>query len=476
MSTTIGDGLPPLYETLPPSPPPPPFPVPLERLRADVEAGGITDVIVALPDLQGRVQGSRVAPRDFAERVLENGFDACLYLLATDVEMESRPGYATDPWGGGLGDFAILPDPGTLRYLPWDPGTALVLGDALDADGRPVPVAPRQVLKEQLERLAERGWRALAGTELEFLVFRDSYQEAFEGGYRGLTAATRFNSDYALPEVAEIDPLMRRIRTAMERTGMRVESARGECHPGQYEIVFRYDDALRTCDNHVVYKAGAKALAAQAGAALTFMAKYDGGEGNSCHVHLSLRDGAGAPVFADDGSGRYGMSGHMEHFVAGQLACMREFALLHAPNVNSFKRLSPQAYAPSSIAWGLDNRTCPVRVVGQGESARIEFRVPGGDANPYLSVAAIIAAGLYGIDQALPLPEPTAGDAGAAPDLPRLPASLEEAVLAWENSDIARAVFGPDVVRHYAAAGRAELAAFSATVTDFERRRHFERG
>ncbi|MFE1166792.1 glutamine synthetase family protein [Nocardiopsis sp. NPDC058789] len=475
MNRIVGDGLPPLTETLPPSPPPPPFPVPLERLRADVESGAITDVIVALPDLQGRVQGSRINPRDFLSRTLDHGFDACLYLLATDVEMESRPGYAVDPWDGGLGDLSVLPDPGTLRYLPWDPGTALVLGDARDAGGTPVPVAPRQVLRTQMDRLTERGWRALAGTELEFLVFRDSYQEAFEADYRGLTTATRFNSDYAVPEVTEIDPLMRRIRTAMERTGMTVESARGECHPGQYEIVFRYDDALRTCDNHVVYKAGARALAAQAGVALTFMAKYDGGEGNSCHVHLSLRDETGHPVFADDGAGRYGMSKHMEHFVAGQLACARDFALLHAPNVNSYKRLSPQAYAPNTVTWGLDNRTCPVRVIGSGESARIEFRVPGGDANPHLTVAGIIAAGLYGIDQALPLPEPTVGDASAS-GAARLPASLEEAVRAWEDSEIALACFGPEVVRNQAAAGRAELAAFSATVTDLERRRHFERG
>ncbi|MFV2196645.1 glutamine synthetase family protein [Nocardiopsis sp. LOL_012] len=475
MTPRIGEGLPPLAETLPPPPPPPPFPVPLDRLREDAASGAIADVIVALPDLQGRVQGSRVHPRDFTERIVGEGFGACLYLLATDVEMEARPGYATDPWRGGLGDFSIVPDPGTLRYLPWDPGTALVLGDAVGADGAPVPVAPRQVLKAQLERLAGRGWRALAGTELEFLVFRDDYQRAFEADYRGLTPATRFNSDYAVPEVAGIDPLMRRIRTAMERTGMTVESARGECHPGQYEIVFRYDDALRTCDNHVVYKAGSRQLAAQAGAALTFMAKYDGGEGNSCHVHLSLRDADGAPVFADDGTGRRGMSRYMEHFVAGQLACMRDFALLYAPNMNSFKRLAPGAFAPSSVAWGLDNRTCPVRVVGSGESARIEFRVPGGDANPYLAVAGIVAAGLHGIERELVLPEPTVGNAFEQ-DLPRLPASLEEAVAAWEGSDAARACFGADVVRHQAAAARSELAAFSATVTDFERIRHFERG
>ncbi|MFI6575873.1 glutamine synthetase family protein [Nocardiopsis sp. NPDC050513] len=475
MTAAFGADLPPLTETLPPSPPPPPFPVPLEQLRADAASGAIADVLVALPDLQGRVQGSRVNPRDFTDRIVRDGFGACLYLLATDVEMEARPGYATDPWGGGLGDFDIVPDLSTLRYLPWDPGTALVLGDAHGADGAPVAVAPRQVLRTQLARLAERGWRALAGTELEFLVFRDDYQSAFEADYRGLTPATRFNSDYAVPEVSGIDPLMRRIRTAMERTGMTVESARGECHPGQYEIVFRYDDALRTCDNHVVYKAGARQLAAQAGVALTFMAKYDGGEGNSCHVHLSLREEDGTPVFADDGTGRHGMSKYMEHFVAGQLACMRDFALMYAPNMNSFKRLAPDAFAPSSIAWGLDNRTCPVRVVGSGESARIEFRVPGGDANPYLAVAAIVAAGLYGIEQALPLPEPTVGNAFAQ-DGPRLPTSLEEAVLAWEGSGIARACFGPDVVRHQAAAARSELAAFSASVTDFERRRHFERG
>ncbi|PRY02176.1 glutamine synthetase family protein [Allonocardiopsis opalescens] len=459
----------------------PPFPVPLERLRADAASGAIDNVIVGLPDLQGRVQGSRLDPEYFLERVVPGGFDACVYLLAVDIDMEARPGYALDPWARGLGDFAVAPDLSTLRYLPWDPGTALVLGDAHWPGGEPVEVAPRRVLGRQLDRLAGRGWRALAGTELEFLVFAEDYAQAHRLDYRGLTPATRHSADYALGAVAGIDPLMREIRTAMTRAGLRVESARGEVHPGQYEIVFRYDDALRTCDNHVVYKTGARRIAADAGAALTFMAKFDGGEGNSCHVHLSLRDAEGRPVFAPEEEGGAGgpagpdgLAPALRHFVAGQLACMREFALLHAPTVNSYKRLAPGAYAPSAVAWGVDNRTCAVRVVGKRESQRIEFRVPGGDANPYLSVAAIVAAGLYGIERALPLGEPFDGNAFAA-ELPRLPESLEEAVRLWEGSEAAREAFGAEAVRHYAAAGRSELAAFAAEVTDWERRRGFER-
>ncbi len=454
-----------------------PYPMPLDQLWADVENGAVDNVIVAVPDLQGRLQGSRLDPEHFRDTVLKQGFEACVYLLAVDVEMNTRAGYAVDPDAAGFGDMVLVPDLATLRKLPWDPATALVLADARQPDGQPVRVAPRQVLRTQLDRLAARGLTALAGTELEFVLFNESFQQAWDADYRGLTPATRYNVDYAIAGVAEVDPVVRKIRNAMRETGMRLESARGEVHPGQYEIVFRYDEALRTCDNHAVYKTGARQLAAAEGMALTFMAKYDAGEGNSCHVHLSLRDRDGGPAFAGDGGsgGVEGdMSTFMEHFVAGQLACMSEFALLSAPNVNSYKRLAPDAFAPTAIAWGRDNRTCPVRVIGRGESLRLEYRVPGGDANPYLAVASIIAAGLHGVERELPLPDPFVGNAFTS-GLPRLPETLGDALARWEASAVARDAFGADVVGHYATAARAELAAYQSEVTDWERRRGFER-
>lgn len=452
-----------------------PFPLPVERLRAEVAAGRIDNVIVAVPDLQGRLQGSRIDGEHFCERVLADGFAACVYLLAADVEMNTGPGYSVDAWAAGFGDLLLTPDVGTLRELPWDPGTALVIADAYWPDGEAVGFAPRQVLRTQLDRLADRGLVGYAGTELEFLLFRESFQEAHDRDFRGLRTATRHNVDYSVAGVTEIDPVVGRIRREMRGAGLRLESARGEVHPGQYEIVFRYADALATCDNHTLYKTGVRQIVTQEGLAVTFMAKYDEGEGNSCHVHLSLRDVDGTPVFAGDGTGdQAGMSPLMAHFVAGLLAGLRELTLLQAPNVNSYKRLAPGAFAPTAVAWGRDNRTCPIRVVGAGDSLRIEHRVAGGDANPYTAVAATIAAGLHGIEHELSLPPAQRGNAFAA-DLPRLPVSLAEAVHLWEGSVIARDAFGAEVVAHYAAAARAELAEFGRAVTDWERRRGFER-
>jgi glutamine synthetase len=330
------------------------------------------------------------------------------------------------------------------------------------------------MLRTQLDRLAARGLTAYAGTELEFLVFLDSYRTAWEARYHGLTPATRYNVDYSLQGLSDIEPVVRRIRRDMVRAGLAMETARAECHAGQYEIVFRYAEAMATCDNHVFFKNGAKQIAAREGAALTFMPKFDEGEGNSCHIHLSLRGTDGTPVLAD-ASSPDGMSRLMRHFIAGQLACLPDFALLMAPNINSYKRLRPGAFAPTGIAWGRDNRTCPIRVVGDGLSLRIEHRVPGGDANPYLAVAAAVAAGLYGIDNELPLPEPHTANALADPAVPRLPSTLTDALHRWENSEITEKVFGRTAVAHYAQAARAELAAFETAVTDWERVRGFER-
>lgn len=466
-----------------PQDPPQDPPTPYERLREDADAGRVEEVIVALPDLQGRLQGSRFSVPYFLDEAARagaqsatsvEGFGACVYLLASDAEMDTGPGYAIDAWNTGFGDFFLRPDPATLRTPPWDEGTALVLADAVWPGGEQVEVAPRQLLRTQLERLAGDGLKAYSGTELEFLVFRESYREAWNRRYHGLETATSYNVDYGLQGLAELEPVARRIRREMARAGLAVETARAECHPGQYEIVFRYAEAMTTCDNHVFFKNGAKQIAAQEGVALTFMPKFDAGEGNSCHIHLSLRGADGSAVLADTGVDD-GMSELMRHFVAGQLACLADFALLMAPNVNSYKRLQPGGFAPTGIAWGRDNRTCPVRVVGSGHSLRIEHRVPGGDANPYTATAAAVAAGRYGIENRLPLPAPHPANALADPSVPRLPSTLTEALHRWENSEIAAKVFGEAVVGHYAKAARAELAAFESAVTDWERVRGFER-
>src|SRR6266571_8234538 len=444
----------------------------LDTLRAEAADGRTDTVVVAFTDMQGRLQGKRLTARFFLDEVAEHHSEACNYLLAVDVEMNTVPGYEISSWERGYGDFLLVPDLATLRRVPWHPATALVLGELTWHDGSPVTPAPRQILKEQTERLTRRGWTALAGTELEFIVFRDSYEEAGARAYRGLTPASDYNVDYSIIGTARVEPLLRRIRAAMEGAGMYVESAKGECNQGQYEIAFRYTDALTTCDNHAIYKSGAKEVAAQQGMSITFMAKPNEREGNSCHIHLSLRDAAGDPVLAGDGP--YGLSRLGEHFLAGQLAGLRELMLCYAPNINSYKRYVPGSFAPIAVRWGVDNRTCAVRLVGHGLSLRAENRVPGGDVNPYLAVAAIIASGLDGIENELPLEPAMAGNAYTGPG-PRVPSTLRDALDAWEKSQLARKAFGNEVVEHYANAARVEIAAFDAAVTDWELRRGFER-
>ena len=444
----------------------------LDELRASVDDGTIDTVVVALTDMQGRLQGKRCHARYFLDEVVGHGTEACNYLLAVDVDMNTVDGYAMSSWDQGYGDFVLRPDLATLRLLPWQAGTALVLCDLEWLDGSPVAPSPRQILRRQIDRLTERGLVACAGTELELIVFRDTYEAAWDKRYTALQPANQYNVDYSLTGTARVEQLLRRIRNEMTGAGLYVESAKGECNLGQHEIAFKWSDALTTCDGHVLYKMGAKDIAAQEGMSLTFMAKYDEREGNSCHIHLSLRSTDGEPVLAGDGE--HGFSPMMEHFVAGQLACLEELTLLLAPNVNSYKRFTPGSFAPTAVAWGRDNRTCAVRVVGQGLSLRPENRVPGGDVNPYLAVAALIAAGLHGIDQELPLEPELRGNAYDA-DKPHVPSTLRDAAAAFAASDVARAAFGDDVVDHYLNAARVELAAFDAAVTDWERIRGFER-
>jgi glutamine synthetase len=446
----------------------------LAALEQLVQRGAVDTVIVAFADMQGRLVGKRVAAGLFVEEVAAHGAECCSYLLAVDVEMNTVPGYAMSSWETGYGDMVMTPDLSTLRLIPWLPATALVIADLARAVGGEVAVAPRAILRRQLERLGARGLIADVATELEFIVFDESYRQAWAGGYRGLTPASDYNIDYAMLASARMEPLLRDIRLGMEGAGLRFEAVKGECNRGQQEIGFRYDEALVTCDNHAIYKNGAKEIADRHGKSLTFMAKYDEAEGNSCHIHLSLRDRDGAAVF-DDGGRPHGMSATFGSFLAGVLATVRELTLFYAPNINSYKRFADGSFAPTAVAWGLDNRTCALRVVGHGRNIRLECRVPGGDVNPYLAVAALIAGGLYGIERGLEAPAPYAGNAYAATDLERLPTTLADAAAMFGASSLAREVFGDDVVAHYLNNARVELAAFNAAVTDWERMRGFER-
>ncbi|MEU3739498.1 MULTISPECIES: glutamine synthetase family protein [unclassified Streptomyces] len=447
-------------------------PLGIEELRALVTSGEIDTVVLAFPDMQGRLQGKRFAAQFFLDDVLEHGTEGCNYLLAVDAEMNTVEGYAMSSWDRGYGDFAMRPDLSTLRRVPWNEGTAMLIADLAWNDSSPVVAAPRQILRRQLDRLAELGYTANVGTELEFIVFKDTYEQAWDAGYKALTPANQYNIDYSVLGTGRIEPLLRRIRNEMAAAGLVVESAKGECNPGQHEIVFRYDDALVTCDQHAIYKTGAKEIASQEGVSLTFMAKYNEAEGNSCHIHLSLADADGTNAMAGDGPG--GMSPVMRHFLAGQLAALREFSLLYAPNINSYKRFRPGSFAPTAAAWGYDNRTCALRVVGHGRSMRFENRLPGGDVNPHLAVAGLVAAGLHGIEQKLELPEECTGNAYTG-DYAHVPTTLREAAELWENSAIAKAAFGDEVVAHYSNMARVELDAFASAVTDWELRRSFER-
>ncbi|MBG6067340.1 glutamine synthetase family protein [Micromonospora ureilytica] len=449
-------------------------PLTLEQLRVAVDDGEIDTVVLALVDMQGRLQGKRFHAPFFLDQVVANGSEGCNYLLAVDVDMNTVDGYAMSSWERGYGDFAMVPDFATLRRVPWQPGSALLLADLTWLDGSgDVVASPRQILRRQLDRLAEHGLTAYAGTELEFVLFRDSYEDAWQRGYRDLTPANQYNVDYSLLGTARVEPLLRRIRVEMAGAGLTPESAKGECNLGQHEIAFRYDEAVACADHHVIYKNGAKEIAAQEGMAITFMAKPNEREGNSCHIHFSLRDSNGDSAMLGDGPAHLSQTG--QRVLAGLLATMREFSLLFAPNINSYKRYQPGSFAPTALRWGVDNRTCALRVVGHGQGMRVENRVPGADVNPYLAIAGLVAGALHGIDGELELGEECAGNAYDDPEAERVPGTLRDALALWEGSTAAREAFGPEVVAHYANQAKVELAAFDAAVTDWELTRGFER-
>lgn len=450
------------------------FPLPKAELEAKIAKGEIDTVVVAMTDMQGRLVGKRLDANFFLSDVLKHGTEGCNYLLAVDVDMNTVPGYAMSSWEKGYSDLAMIPDLNTLRLIPWQDGAAMLLADVTWLDHTDVVASPRQILKKQIKALADAGMKAMVGSELEFVVYNNTYEQAFSKGYKDLTPANQYNVDYSILGGSRIEPLLRAIRLGMSGAGMNVESVKGECNFGQHEIAFKYSDALTTCDNHVIYKNGAKEIAAASGYALTFMAKPNQKEGNSSHIHLSFRGLKDELVMTDEKDKEHGLSEVGRSFIAGQIKHLRELSLLFAPNINSYKRFVPGSFAPTAIRWGRDNRTCALRLVGHGQSLRLENRVPGGDVNPYLAVAGIIAAGLDGIKNKLKLEDAYTTNAYES-DSPRVPATMLEAQSLWSSSAWIKEVFGSEVQVHYANMAQVELDAFGKAVTDWELFRNFER-
>jgi glutamine synthetase len=431
--------------------------------------GAVDTVVVAFTDMQGRLMGKRLHVEHFLADVVGGaGVEACDYLMAVDMEMEPVPGYRIAGWEQGYGDFRLAPDLSTLRRIPWLEATALVLGDLAWHDGSPVRQSPRQVLLAQVERARALGFEPMFGSELEFYLFQEPYADAHARHYRGLTPSVPYILDYHVLATTYAEPFIRAVRNGMHAAGLRVESSKGEAWPGQHEINFRFAGAVTMADHHVIYKNGIKEMAHQHGCSVTFMAKPDSSWiGSSCHVHSSLwRDGRSA----FDGE-----SPEFRGYLAGQIAHAAELAVLLAPNVNSYKRYAAGSWAPTSLAWGRDNRTCGFRVVGHGQGVRTESRIPGADVNPYLGFAALLAAGLDGIERGLEPPPPCEGNAYES-DAPRFPATLRDAIAALEGSAMARAALGDDVVDHYLNYARTEQRLFDQAVTCYERERLFERG
>ncbi len=448
----------------------------LEMLTAGITDGTIETVVLAFPDMHGRPVGKRVTPHFFLEHVAEHGIEVCDYLLAVDVDMNPLPGYHFANWDLGYGDMVAVPDFATARLVPWLPGSALVICDLTDDAGQPISVSPRQILREQVARANERGFNVQSATELEFFLFRDTYEEAQQRWWKGLTPHCSTIEDYQLLQTSREEYILSRIRHEMCAADIPVEFSKGEAGRGQHEVNVTYTDALQTADRHLVFKNGIKEIAAQEGRAATFMAKWTMDDvGSSCHVHNSLWDKtSNAPLMADP-SHPSGLSTVGRQFLAGQLHAARQLAWLAAPTVNSYRRYVPGSWAPTAVVWGEDNRTCGFRVVGHGAGRRIETRVPGADVNPYLVVAACIAAGLYGIDHELELPDPYPRNAYEATDVTRIPSTLVEAVDELRHSEVAFEAFGPDVHHHLLNTAQQEWEASNRHVTDWELARYFER-
>lgn len=447
----------------------------IEALRRGITDREIDTVLVAMVDMQGRMVGKRVTGHFFLESVMD-AMHVCDYLLTVDMEMEPIPGFKFASWDLGYGDLSVRPDLNTLRRIPWLPGTALVLGDAIDHHGNEIPVSPRTILKQQIRRLQSMGYTAKIGSELEFYAFDDSFDAARQKEYRDLKTTGWYIEDYHLFQTTKVEPLMRTIRNSMDEADIPVEFSKGEWGPGQSEINVRYAEALEMADRHTIFKNGVKEIAFLQGKATTFMAKWrEDLAGSSCHVHTSLwSHDVDEPLCADSAL-EYGFSKIFRSFLAGQLALAPDMTYFLAPFVNSYKRFQSGTFAPTKAVWSRDNRTAGFRMVGAGPSLRAECRIPGADVNPYLAFAALLAGGVHGVESSLELMPAYEGNAYEATHLRDVPTSLREALEALDDSRALRDAFGDEVIDHYVHAGRWEQAEFERRVTDWERIRYFER-
>jgi len=442
----------------------------LRTLLTKIKSGEIDTVIVAFPDVFGRLVGKRCTGEFFRQHA-QHGTHGCSYLLTVNLEMDPLDGFQLANWDKGFGDFEMRPDFSTLRVLPWQPGAALVICDSMHVDGRRVAEAPRSILRQQIDSFAKKGWTVAIASELEFFLFNQSYHDAFTGDYRNLAPSSDYRIDYHTMQPARDEALMRSVRNAMAAARVPVESSKGEWGRGQHEINFVYDQPLEMADKHVLFKQGIKEIAAQQGKAISFMAKpWHTEVGSSCHVHISLSRG-GRNLFWD---GKSGGSKCFRQFLGGLMKYAPELGYFFAPTINSYKRYQSASWAPTRMAWSRDNRTVGFRVVGHGDSFRIENRMPGADANPYLAFAAMMAAGLAGVEEQLHCGPEYLGNAYVDTKLPALPTSLREAADRLDRSKPARQAFGDQVVDFYVHTARLEVQAFEGAVTDWERRRYFE--
>jgi glutamine synthetase len=451
----------------------------IQALEGMIRDGDVDTILCVFTDMQGRFMGKRVTGHYFLDDILgEEGLHACLYLVTVDMEMEPLPGYEYANWDTGYGDFRMVPDLNTLRMVPWLEKTALVICDVYDEhDDVPVSVSPRQILKDQIERARGKGYKIMGASEIEFYLFKDAFDDAKARDYRALTPHSPWIQDYHILQTTKDEWIIRQIRNGMLGAGIPVEFSKGEFGRGQHEINVTYTDLLETCDRHAIYKNGVKEIAALNGVSITFMAKWSMAEaGSSCHLHSSVWNEAGTESLMWDDSDPDNMSETFRHYLGGLTSTAREMAWMFAPYVNSYKRYQAASWAPTAIAVGKDNRTCGFRLVGEHKGLRIENRIPGSDANPYLAFAATVAGGLHGIENKIEAPDIFTGNAYEAEDVERVPTSLHEAIAAFDASEVAREAFGDFVFEHLLNTARQEQAIFdNNVVTDWELSRYFER-
>lgn len=448
-----------------------------EQLEQLIRDGSIDTVLMVFPDLQGRLVGKRTTGRFFLQSVADAGTENCDYLIACDMDNNPVPGYRFASYDQGYGDMLAKADWNTVRVIPWVEKTAMIMCDLLNVDSHElISVAPRSILQAQVDAAAAMGFLPMVASEIEFYLFRDTYDEAHDKGYRNLKPHSPWLEDYHILQTTKDEYVLGAIRRNLEAAGVPVEFSKGEAGKGQHEINLDYTTAVEMADRNSVYKTAAKEIAHLSGRSVSFMAKYDFNDtGSSCHIHSSLWSLDGSTALFDDHHGPHGMSQLFQHYLAGQIATAREFSLLWAPTINSYKRFQLGSWAPTGIGWGIDNRTLGFRKVGHGKGTRVECRIPGSDANSYFAFAGTIAGGLYGIKNELELGAPFAGNGYEAPDIPRIPWNIVDAINAWERSDIARECFGEDVHHHILTMAKAEWEAFNHTVTDWELRRYWER-